>query len=290
MKIRKKLLAVLSLVAVPLVAGTALATPILAVDLTTSNSGTINDGSNTVTFVFDKQQPSGTGVLDPFLRVQKNGTEQGYNSTQSNQNGHPFEEKNGWTHDVLFNVLQVVDGNYNFVLDIGEPVSENQNQGQQSLLSLDGLKLYVTATPGQNSNSVDSNGDASGISGTLLWNMDALADNYILLDANRDGNPGNGVSDMLMKVPTSVFASVDSTQTPYFILWSRFGLQNAANAGSESFGTFEEWAHLTVSSTGSSSSNGGPPTGVPEPGTLSLLGGAMLGLLFVYRRRQQNAA
>ena len=263
-------------------AATSAQAAVLAVDLTTVNSGTISDGANTATFVFDKQQPSGTGVLDPFLRVQNNGTEQGYNTTQPNAGALPFEDKFGiWTHDVLFSSLQIVNGVYNFVLDIGEPVSENQNQGQQSLLSLDGLKLYVSATPGQNSSSVDGNGDANGILGALLWDMDALADNYILLDANRDGNPGNGVSDMLMQVPTSVFANVDGNATPYFILWSRFGLQNAANVGSESFGTFEEWAHLGEGNGG----GGGGGGNIPEPGVLLLMGAGLIGLGLARRRK-----
>ncbi len=253
---------------------------VLAVDLTTANSGTISDGTNTATFVFDKQQPSGTGVLDPFLRVQDNGTEQGYNSTQANQGAYPFQEKFGiWTHDLSFGAMQVVNGTYNFVLDIGEPVAENANQGQQSLLSLDGLRLYVTNTPGQNSSSVDGNGDANGILGTLLWDMDTLADNYILLDANRDGNPGNGVSDMLMQIPTSVFAGVTSSQ--YIVLWSRFGLQNAANVGAESFGTFEEWAHLTTRNGG----GGGGGGSIPEPGSLFLMGAGLLGFGLARRRK-----
>lgn len=270
---------------------TATAAAILAVDLSDSatpiNSGTISDGTNTVTFIFDKQQPSGTGVLDPFVRIQENGTEQGYNTTLANQGAYPFQEKSGvWTHDLAFSSMQAINGNYNFVLDIGEPVADNANQGQQSLLSLDGIRLYATNTPGQSSNSVDANGNANGIVGTLLWDMDMLADNYILLDANRDGNPGNGVSDMLMQVPTSVFSGVTSSQ--YIILWSRFGLQNASNAGSESFGTFEEWAHLTVPTTSSGSGGGGGSGGIPEPGTLSLFGAAILGGFFYSRRRQQS--
>ncbi|MDP1573196.1 MAG: PEP-CTERM sorting domain-containing protein [Thiobacillus sp.] len=245
-------------------------------------SGTVSDGTNTVTFLFDQQQPSGTGVLGPFLRVQENGTEQGYNSTQANQGAYPFEEKFGiWTHDVLFSSLQIVDGVYNFVLDIGEPVSENQNQGQQSLLSLDGLKLYVTDTAGQNDDSTDGNGNADGILGTLLWDMDVLADNYILLDANRDGKPGNGVSDMLMQVPTSVFANVNPTNTPYFILWSRFGLQNASNSGSESFGTFEEWAQLGNGNGG----GGGGGGNIPEPASLLLMGAGLIGFGLARRRK-----
>lgn len=262
--------AVVSMLAVNLGFAATVQAATLAVDLTVNNSGTISDGTNTATFIFDKQQPTGTGVLDPFLRVQRNGTEQGYNTTVANAGQLPFEEKFGiWTHDLLFSSMQEINGSYNFVLDIGEPVSDNTNKGQESLLSLDGLKFYVTNTPGQNSNSVDVNGDANGIVGTLLWDMDAQADNFVLLNSNRDGNPGNGVSDMLLQVPTSVFAGVSGNQ--YIILWSRFGLQNASNSGAESFGTFEEWAQLN------------DPQYVPEPATLVLLGIAALG--FAYRRR-----
>lgn len=277
MKARLHSVLVLALLSAGSLAAATAQAAVLAVDLSDPlvPSGTISDGSNTVTFVFDQTQPSGTGVLDSFVRIQRNGTEQGYNTTQSNAGALPFEEKFGaFTHDLTFGSMEVVNGNYNFVLDIGEPAST-------SLLSLDGLRLYVTNTPAQNSSSVDGNGDANGISGTVLWDMDALADNYILLDANRDGKPGNGVSDLLMQVPTNVFAGVTSSQ--YIILWSRFGLQDGAHAGAASFGTFEEWAQLTTSDDG-----GGPPTGIPEPRSVSLLALALLGLVFALRRKSRH--
>lgn len=270
----------LGLAAIP-----AQAVPVLAVDLTTAPtiSGTING----VEFKYDKWGPTGTGVLNPFLRVTSHGNatdEQGYNTSASTL---PFDDIAGvWTHDVLFSSMQAIGGFYNFVLDLGEPVG-----GTQELLSLDGVKLYAVSAGGQNSNSADgTTGDANGIVGTLLWDMDALADNYVLLNANRDGNPGNGTADMLMKVPTSVFAGVNTTTTPYFILWSRFGLQEGARAGSAAQGTFEEWA---LDNRGGSTSNGGPGAssngnGVPEPGVLALLGAGLLGQAMLMRQRRRR--
>lgn len=274
-----------SLLFIPAVAlffGLATAQAIPTVDLTINNNGTISDGANSVTFTFDKLQPAGTGVLDPFLRIQKNTTEQGYNTTQPNAGALPFDDKFGiFTHDLLFSSLTAdSNGNFNFVLDIGEPVS-----GTQSLLSLDGLKFFKTSTPGQNSSSTDGSGNANGILGTLLWNMDGIADNYVLLDANRDGNPGNGVSDMLMSVPTNVFAGVGSTD--YIILWSRFGLQDNAHSGAESFGTFEEWSHLKVSVTPPCDPTVEQcgPNQIPEPTSLLLMSAGLIGFGFARRRR-----
>jgi len=238
------------------------------VDLTVSDSGTINGA----TFAFYKFNPSGTGVFDPFVRIQQDVTEQGYNTTVANAGLLPFEDKFGiWTHDLQFSSLQASSGSYQFALDIGEPVS-----GTQSLLSLDGLKIYRTTTPGQNSSSVDGEINANGIIGTPLWDMDAgtEADNWVKLDANRDGNPGNGWSDMLLSVPASVFSTVGPND--YIILWSRFGLQEGSDPGTpgtESFGTFEEWGTINAS------------TPIPEPSTMLLLGSGLIGLGAYVRRK-----
>ena len=71
-----------------------------------------------------------------------------------------FDETFGaFTRDVQFSELSVISGEYRFVLDIAEP-------GSGSLLSLDGLKLFATSTPGQNTTNVNS-------LGTLLYDLDA---------------------------------------------------------------------------------------------------------------------
>src|SRR5438309_10841959 len=70
------------------------------VDLTGSNdSGAINGAQ----FVFTAPQPTGTGVIQPFLRVENTPIEQGYNTS----GGTPFNDTAGpWKHDLPFSDLQ----------------------------------------------------------------------------------------------------------------------------------------------------------------------------------------
>src|SRR2546423_38825 len=67
-------------------------------DLAHSNTGTITGiPGGTARFDFMTQQPTGTGVIKPFLRVQNTPTEQGYNTS----GGTPFDDKSGpWTHNI----------------------------------------------------------------------------------------------------------------------------------------------------------------------------------------------
>src|SRR5947207_15526960 len=85
-------------IAVSLAAAAALALSAAAnatvIDLTgNNNSGTTNGAQ----FRWTPGQPTGTGVIEPFVRIQADGTEQGYNTS----GGTPFDEKPGtWTHDI----------------------------------------------------------------------------------------------------------------------------------------------------------------------------------------------
>src|SRR6266850_2739552 len=70
------------------------------VDLINGNSGTITNGYGTAIFQFTAPQPTGTGIIQPFLRLHADGTEQGYNTSG---NPVPFDDKNGpWTHNLTF--------------------------------------------------------------------------------------------------------------------------------------------------------------------------------------------
>src|SRR5438270_14073760 len=82
------------------IAGIAQAT---VVDLINNDQEAVTNQYGTAYFQFTQPQPTGTGFIDPFLRVQANGTEQGYNTS----GGTPFDDKAGpWTHNIQFSDLQ----------------------------------------------------------------------------------------------------------------------------------------------------------------------------------------
>src|SRR6185295_5648331 len=53
--------------------------------LTPDSSGSLDTLYGTAYFTTDTTQPTGTGVFDPFLSIQRNGVEQGYNSSNHNE-------------------------------------------------------------------------------------------------------------------------------------------------------------------------------------------------------------
>src|SRR5437763_10619158 len=168
------------------------------VDRTGSNdSGTINGAQ----FVFADQQPTGTGVIQPFLRVENTPTEQGYNTS----GGTPFDDKAGpWTHDITFSDLQsttvMVNGTsyFKLLLDVNEP------GGSKSQISLDQLQFYTSPIASQTTTNVSS-------LGTLRYTF-SLND-AVILDASR--NHGSGSGDMYAFISTSDFAGTNPNDFVY---------------------------------------------------------------------------
>ena len=231
-------------------------------DLTsTGASGFINGGF----FQQMSQQPTGTGVIDSFVRLQKNGIEQGYNT-----DARPvqFDEKKDatFTHSLLLSSVPVVNingTNYRqFLLDINET---NTSSGR--LLSLDQLQIFQGKT-----------GDASNYPnlGTKIYDMNAGAGgNSILLDYGL--NSGSGSGDMFAYIPDSLF----DPSVPFVYLYSLFGANMAADGAADA--GFEEWAVLQGTTP--------PVTEVPAPATLVFaLVGAGFGLLGVARNRRKQTA
>lgn len=245
---RRKILAVLAICGM-IGASSAFAT---TVDLVNGDSGTINGAI----FEWMDQQSTGTGVIDPFVRIQATGTEHGYNTSY---NPPPLDAKPGlWTHDLLLTDVPVVNVGgtdyLKFLLDINQT---NVEKTDGNLLTMHALQIYLGATGGMNTTNISS-------LGTLIYDMGV--GNSVELDYDR--NPGSGAGDMYAYIPTSLITG----SNPYLYLYSAFGNPNPSNDG------FEEWAVV-----------GTPTPPVPEPGTMILLGAGFLGLAIYGKRRRNNA-
>ena len=229
------------------------------IDLVNNQTGSANGAL----FYRADFQSAGTGVIDPFVRMQHdngpsnndhspNGREQGYNTS-----GRPVqydELTDPHTHDLTFGEIPLVTIEgvtyLQFLLDINEP-----NGNTQALLSLDQVHIYTSPT-----------GSQTGLEntlGTLRYSLGAfLNDNTVTLDYNL--NSGSGQGDMTMYVPLSDFPGVSASDFVY--LYSYFGnLDDDHRTGDG----FEEWTVLTP---------------VPSPGALALL--AIAGVVGGRRRRK----
>ena len=227
------------------------------INLTTAgSSGSVNGA----TFQQVVGGSAGSGVLDPFVRIQQKGnntTEEGYNS--SVRPVMPDVDTSPFTKDILLSSLDKVTiasiDYFKFLLDINEP-----NSDPAFLVTLHALQLYTKTGPLTTANTY-----AALTSGaTLVWNLDAGSDSKIEL---KDLNSGSGQYDMFAYIPSSVFGT-DLTKNVY--LYSAFGVTQSADGG------FEEWSSLKKTDGGGGGGGGGR---VPDGGsTIASLGAVLLGL------------
>jgi hypothetical protein len=227
-----------------LLAGLGLAAPARAalIDLTTvDSSGTINGA------IFQQISPqsTGTGVIDPFVRLQRNVTEQGYNT-----DARPvqFDEKTdpNFTRSLLLSDVPIVNINgvnyRQFLLDINESNGQNRE-----VLSLDQMQIFLGPAGDLN--------DYPNL-GTKVYDLDAGSDSVIKL--NYDLNHGSGSGDMFAYVPDSLFTGPN----PFVYLYSHFGDQWGSDGTSDA--GFEEWSVLEA--------NNPPVNEIPGPATLLFAG------------------
>ena len=242
------LLLTLSAMAMVFIAGSAEAA---ICDLTTAGSScSLQAGIDL--FMQADPQPTGTGVIDSFVRIQHNGTEQGYNT---DGRPVPFDEKTdpNFTRSLQLSEVPVVTISGVQFREFGLDINE-QSSGTNRFLSLDELKLFMS--PSGNMTTTDVNPPTT--LGTLIYDLDANGDNWIKLDYSLGSGSGSG--DMFAYINNSLFTGTNSFVT----LYSQFGLNYQSGAG------FEEWWVRE-------GQGGGQPP-IPEPTSLLLLSSGLAGL------------
>jgi len=255
--IRKVLL--LSAVAMLLGASAAFAFP--PIDLTTSGATYTSPTDGTI-WTQLVNQPTGTGVYNPFLRFQANDVEEGMN-TDGNAHDSYDDVAGIWTHSLQLGQLAVVTQGgvdyYSFSVDINEP-----NGGGQNFLSLDELRIYTVAGPGNTNLLTEAQVLAAG--GVLKYNLDGTIDQDVYMDYNLAA--GSGHDDVQVLIPTSFFGGASLTDQIYF--YNKMGATTGLEADFTSADGFEEWHALLGEAP--------PPPQLPEPSTVMLLGTGLLGL------------
>lgn len=232
-------------------------------NLTTANTTTVFNGA---TFTTTDNQSTGTGVIDSFVRLQQNGSEEGYNSSTRPVMPDVNTDPN-FTRNLQLGEIPIVNGAYEFVLDINQTAAN-------PFLSLNEFQLYTSAGP-------LAVASVYPPIATLVYDMDrtggfTVADNTndYRLQLNYNLASGSGSGDLFVYVPTSFFGNLGGST--YVTLYSKFGTE----AGDVSFSSndgFEEWSIRTATPS--------TPPSVPEGGaTAILLGSTLLGLAFIQRR------
>ena len=236
----------------------------VSLDLTTAGASGFVNGAF---FEQINPQSTGTGVIDPFLRIQANGTEEGFNN---NVDAFTLDDvaKGGQTfnHEIMLSSVPIVNVGgvdyYQFLLDINEP-----SGGGNATISLHELEIWLSDTSITSfAGATGEYSDLSGSSATLAFDLDSGPDGDSVIELDYSLNAGSGAGDLFVYIPVSELGTDDKI----VYLYSAFGSPNSSGDG------FEEWSTLQSTT----------PPGVPDVGSASvLLGLGLLGLGWFGRKR-----
>jgi hypothetical protein len=233
-------------------------------------------------------QTTRTGVFQPFLRIQANGFEQGYNTDDSKPNNLQFNQKGGpWTHSLFQAQLVPVTKDFGGGSQSYYLFSVDLNQtGSNPLISMTQFKLFLGASPFPNNYDgttfgLDSLGNPTNA--VLKYDIDSGGD--VTVQMNAGLNSGSGSGDVDVYVP--VWAA--DPNRPFVYLFSAFGADSGSpGAVYPSNDGFEEWATIL-------NPNAPPPITNPVPAppalVLGLVGAAgLLGKRAWARKRTPELA
>src|SRR5574340_191188 len=172
--------------------------------------------------------PSGSGVFDSFVRLQKDGTERGYNTDGVRE----FDTKAGaFTHAIkLSQIPTVIIGDklyWEFWSDINDSDSTPK-------ISLDDFELYLTTDPNM------TGYPFTGLA-TKIYDYTSVNNGFFV--TIHDVNQGSGRGDLRYLVPQDSFDLGNCNYgnpacTKYVVLYSKWGGKGGSYT---SDGGFEEW-------------------------------------------------